>query len=1016
MNVKSLLTSVALFFLANSLLAQTSNWTGAVDSSWNTVANWDNGIPNVSSETAVVGSPSPTVADVNVTLGGLSVLTDGVLTIPAGRSFNFDSAASITNEGQINLEPNVDFQLANIVINDGTISVDGSGPDADIELLVDSTLDGGGELVLGGSDARVNDAGGLQTLTNGTNHTIRGEGDIGVNTISIINNGLVTADVSSGTLLLDPSNSGVLTNNGTLQAENGGILRFGDGVFENANGLIQTSAGQVRFATGAVVNGGEITGSDIFVESSANTEFNDTTFSGSVNVSVNTDFRVSGLITNNATITLDGSGSPTDLELSAATTLAGSGTLVLDGAGARVNDAGGVQTLTNSASHTIRGSGDLGNNSIDIVNEGIVTADIPTQTMVINPNSSAGTVTNNGTLRAENGGTLRFGDGIFNNSGGLIESAGGQIFFVNGATVNGGNINGGDILVETGDNVEFIDTTFNGSVTVLTNTDFRITNTVTNNGTITLDGSGSPTDLELFADATLAGTGTLFLDGANARVNDAGGTQEFTNAAGHTISGDGGQIGVNTISIVNDGVIVADGISNGTPLTIDPAGGATTSSFSGNGTVRAINGSTVLLQPAGYLFGNGTFEAIGSGSTIERSTSTFTVDFGSVRAIDGATVRISDSGTADADLNSNTGLIELRGNSYTDVFNDTPIITLSNGQTESSPASNFGGGGSRNFTANSGTFIIGDGYNFTAGSTSSNTFTNSGIILAEAGSTFAAAGYDFLGIAFGGGTNFVADESFPFINTGTLSGSGTIANSNTLFGVDLPLNPFGFTQGDNLETDGIVAPGDSATETGSLTLNARDVIIGSSNEIQIDIGATGFDSVDIITGITEGLGGNPDITNDVELNGELSVNFLAGYTPQSGDSFQILTTNEGFVGTFDTETLPSMGGGLTISLDYGATVVTLEVGGIEGDYNLDGMVDAADYTLWRDSLGSTLNLAADGNQNGVVDSADYGVWASNYGQSIPAFSQAASQAVPEPSACVMLLTVMSFVNLRSRQA
>ena len=92
------------------------------------------------------------------------------------------------------------------------------------------------------------------------------------------------------------------------------------------------------------------------------------------------------------------------------------------------------------------------------------------------------------------------------------------------------------------------------------------------------------------------------------------------------------------------------------------------------------------------------------------------------------------------------------------------------------------------------------------------------------------------------------------------------------------------------------------------------------------------------------------------------------------------------------------------------------MGGIEGDYNLDGMVDAADYTLWRDSLGSTLNLAADGNQNGVVDSTDYGVWASNYGQSIPAFSQAESQAVPEPSACVMLLTVMSFVNWRSRQA
>ena len=52
-----------------------------------------------------------------------------------------------------------------------------------------------------------------------------------------------------------------------------------------------------------------------------------------------------------------------------------------------------------------------------------------------------------------------------------------------------------------------------------------------------------------------------------------------------------------------------------------------------------------------------------------------------------------------------------------------------------------------------------------------------------------------------------------------------------------------------------------------------------------------------------------------------------------------------------------------------------------GDYNQDGTVDAADYTVWRDSLGANVAAfaGADGSGNGVVDQADYGVWKANFG-------------------------------------
>ncbi len=52
-----------------------------------------------------------------------------------------------------------------------------------------------------------------------------------------------------------------------------------------------------------------------------------------------------------------------------------------------------------------------------------------------------------------------------------------------------------------------------------------------------------------------------------------------------------------------------------------------------------------------------------------------------------------------------------------------------------------------------------------------------------------------------------------------------------------------------------------------------------------------------------------------------------------------------------------------------------------GDYNVDGVVDAADYTVWRDQLGSTAPAfsGADGDGSGIVDQIDYDLWRANYG-------------------------------------
>ena len=76
---------------------------------------------------------------------------------------------------------------------------------------------------------------------------------------------------------------------------------------------------------------------------------------------------------------------------------------------------------------------------------------------------------------------------------------------------------------------------------------------------------------------------------------------------------------------------------------------------------------------------------------------------------------------------------------------------------------------------------------------------------------------------------------------------------------------------------------------------------------------------------------------------------------------------------------------------------------LPGDFNFDGMVDAADYTVWRDSIGLTgAGLDADSNIDGRVDDLDYAVWKANFGQSLAGGGGSRSLAVPEPAAAALL--------------
>jgi glycosidase len=103
------------------------------------------------------------------------------------------------------------------------------------------------------------------------------------------------------------------------------------------------------------------------------------------------------------------------------------------------------------------------------------------------------------------------------------------------------------------------------------------------------------------------------------------------------------------------------------------------------------------------------------------------------------------------------------------------------------------------------------------------------------------------------------------------------------------------------------------------------------------------------------------------------------------------------------------------------TMVTKLFRTVAGDFNLDGQVDAADYTIWRKNQGQNgaTFLQGDATFDGVIGSDDLAVWRANFGfarQALAASGNGASlTAVPEPAALWLALIGMAWAfSLRWR--
>ncbi|WP_146584776.1 hypothetical protein [Posidoniimonas polymericola] len=107
----------------------------------------------------------------------------------------------------------------------------------------------------------------------------------------------------------------------------------------------------------------------------------------------------------------------------------------------------------------------------------------------------------------------------------------------------------------------------------------------------------------------------------------------------------------------------------------------------------------------------------------------------------------------------------------------------------------------------------------------------------------------------------------------------------------------------------------------------------------------------------------------------------------------------------------------------GAVTIETEAGALpDGDFNGDGLVDAADYTVYRDNIGSVAGLPNDGGL-GVVGDLHYDLWEANYGAVASVLTvvtaglpSASISAAPEPTSLILIgmLGVLAGPTLRRR--
>jgi len=491
-----------------------------------------------------------------------------------------------------------------------------------------------------------------------------------------------------------------------------------------------------------------------------------------LNVGLNSSLTVFGAsISNDGALTVTGgSGTNSSLQLSNNVTLTGLGTVTLSygdhNGNAFVEQSGGSFTLTNST-NTIQGDGVIGNGGLTFSNgaSGTVNANVSGQTLLLN---GSGGITNAGLLEATGGGILQLSANVAN-SGGTITAGNGTVDV--SATITGGMLTtAGTGILQTNGSAVLDAVTIAGSsaYTGPLGSTTALLGTITNQGSVQLDaGSGSNTDLNIDANVTLMGGGTVTLNSGDTNghvyVQQNGGSFTLTNVdnqiQGYGVIGNGGLSFTNSAG----GTVNAD--ASGQTLVLNGSG-----AFTNTGLLEATGGGILQISTNVANAGGG---ITASGGTVDVSA---TVTGGTLTTAGGGTLQTSVSAVLD--------MVTLAGSSaYTGPLGTTTTLlgTLTN---QGNVQLNAGSGSNTNLDI-AGNVTLQGGGTVTLNSGD----TNGHVYVQQNGGSFTLTnldnqveGYGVIGnggLAVVNGVSGIIDADVP-TRTLLLNGSGGISNAGML--------------------------------------------------------------------------------------------------------------------------------------------------------------------------------------------------------------------------------------------
>jgi fibronectin-binding autotransporter adhesin len=923
------------------------------------------------------GSAVDLEASVNITGGTLTTSGTGVINGVSGYDVFL---TNVTNSGAYVLQNNNATEIAGTITNNGTITLDAAGNNTQLYLTGNTTLAGSGTVTLtstnGNYTGYVDGAGG-SVLTNQS--TIQGWGNIGNNALEIVNasGGIINSNVSGGNLVMQPDASLTSSNAGLIEATNGGTVTFVNGTWTNT-GTIEAAAGSaINLESSVAISGGTlesvgtgsvngISGYDVFLTN--------VTLAGTYNLQNNNATEISGTITNNGVINLQGSGNNTQLYVSNAgsgsATLTGTGSVVLGTGSGNLIDGVGGTSLT--IDQNISGIGNIGNNALTLTNNSTIDANISptvaTGTLYIQPGS--GGMTNNGTLEATNGGTLTLygGNAITNGTNGVIEAVGSDssgnastVVLTNSISITGGTFTtsgAGVIEVASGYVASVTNVTNSGTFNVLNNGQLDTAGTITNNGTITLEGNGNDTYFYAPSNTTLTGSGSLVLSSPS------------TNYTGI--------------------VETASGITLTNAETIEGAGTIQDGNFVNNGTINAnVSGQSLTIQSLQSGTNNKTLEATGGGTLVFNGTTWTQSTAGIITAGNNSAVELTNGANITGGTLTTSGTGQIYVNSgyvtyWTTLTNKGTVNVQNNAQIDTAGT-----------ITNNGTITLeGSGNDTYFYAPSTTTLTGTG--------TLVLGGSDYSGIVETAGgqtlTNAETIEGAGIIQDGNFINNGTI-NSN-VNGQTLTIQSL--STGTNTKTmeasngGTLEFNGTTWTQTGAGTITAQT---GSAVELTNNASISGGVLNTVGTGQFYTLSGNvaylANLTNNgtfniqnngqTELTGSIVNNGSINLSGSGNDTYLLINGAVTLSGT-GTVVLGSSNGDYTNYI-YGegstpilTSDVTIEGSGNVGSGNMgftnNGVLDS---NVTGGTLAINVNGSGFTNYNGTTTTLTGGSYISNGG-------------------------------------